>query len=470
MGTSGGAVITADYLVKGAGAVGMAFADQLFTDTDATIAIVDRHDRPGGHWNEAYPFVRLHQPAGYYGVSSTPLGTGAIDQVGLNAGFFELASGQEVLAHFDTVLRHRLLPSGRVTFLSSSEVDDDGVVTSLLSGVRTRVEHRRFVDATHSGMQVPATTPPAYAIADGVTCVPVGRLPAVAAGFAHFTVVGAGKTGMDACVWLLEQGAAPEQIRWIMPRDSWLLRRANFQPGAEHFAAFAKSIADQVTCVVEAEGVDDLFLRLEAAGELSRIDPTVTPGAYHCAVLSDPEIELLRRIGDVVRLGRVRAIHADRLELERGTIDARADSCYIDCSAAGIPTLPSTPIFAGRRITPQWMRTCQPTFSAAFIAHVEATFPDDDDRKNGVCRPIVPPTVPVDWLRMLRVQLDNRAAINATPELHAWQAETRLDAFWSTARVRLGVDQAATAHLQRYAAHVGPARARLEELLAGLGA
>jgi len=114
-------------------------------------------------------------------VSSQPLGTGSIDQTGLNAGFHKLASGHEVVAHFDAVMRHRFLPSGRVTFLSSSEVDDDGLVTSLLSGARRRADCDRFADATHSRMQVPATTPPSYTVADTVTCVPVGRLPAVAA-------------------------------------------------------------------------------------------------------------------------------------------------------------------------------------------------------------------------------------------------------------------------------------------------
>ena len=464
MWTSDSAMVKADYLIQGAGAVGMAFADQLFSDTDATMVIVDRHDRPGGHWNEAYPFVRLHQPASYYGVSSRALGTGSIDQTGPNAGFHELASGHEVVAHFDAVMRHRFLPSGRVMFLSSSEVDDDGVVTSLLSGARRRVEFDRFVDATHSKMQVPATTPPPYAVAEDVTCVPVGRLPAVAAGFDHFTVVGAGKTGMDACVWLLQQGAEPDQIRWIVPRDSWVLRRGNFQPGADHFARFCRSLADQVTAVVECDGIDDLFLRLEAAGELARVDPSVTPGAYHCAILSDGELAELRRITDVVRLGRVRSIDRERLELEQGTIAARADSCYVDCSAAGVPSRPSKPIFDGDRITLQKMRTCQPTFSAAFIAHVEATFRDDDE-KNGVCRPIEPPTVPLDWLRMLRVQLDNRRAIDAYPELQAWQTETRLDPFRKTASERIGVDEEATAHFQRYLANAGPARARLDELL-----
>jgi cation diffusion facilitator CzcD-associated flavoprotein CzcO len=70
------APIETDYLVIGAGAIGMAFVDTLLTDTDAQIVMVDRHHRPGGHWNEAYPFVRLHQPAAYYGVNSRELGQG----------------------------------------------------------------------------------------------------------------------------------------------------------------------------------------------------------------------------------------------------------------------------------------------------------------------------------------------------------------------------------------------------------
>ena len=53
------AVVEVDYLIIGAGAAGMAFADSLVTESGATIAIVDRHHRPGGHWNHAYPFVRL---------------------------------------------------------------------------------------------------------------------------------------------------------------------------------------------------------------------------------------------------------------------------------------------------------------------------------------------------------------------------------------------------------------------------
>ncbi len=93
-----------DYLIIGSGAVGMAFADVLLTETDANIIIVDKHHKPGGHWNDAYSFVTLHQPSSFYGVSSRELCGGMIDKIGLNKGLSELASGPEVMAYHDLEL------------------------------------------------------------------------------------------------------------------------------------------------------------------------------------------------------------------------------------------------------------------------------------------------------------------------------------------------------------------------------
>ncbi len=224
-----------DYLIIGGGAVGMAFADSLLTETEAsqkTIAIVDRHHRPGGHWNDAYPFVRLHQPSSSYGVSSRPLGTGAKDEVGHNKGMFELASGQEVLSHFDLVMQQRFLTSGRVHWFPMSDASDDGTVTSLLSGETTLIRAQKVVDATHSKMQVPSMHKPSFTVAREVAFIPLNALPRVAQAHDSYVVIGAGKTGMDAIIWLLDNGANPESIQWVMPRDSWLLRRGNFQPGS----------------------------------------------------------------------------------------------------------------------------------------------------------------------------------------------------------------------------------------------
>ena len=94
-------MLETDYLIVGSGAVGMAFSDILLTETDASIIIVDRYAKPGGHWNHAYPFVCLHQPSQFYGVSSKELSKGRKDRVGLNLGLYDLASGAEVSAYFD---------------------------------------------------------------------------------------------------------------------------------------------------------------------------------------------------------------------------------------------------------------------------------------------------------------------------------------------------------------------------------
>ena len=78
-------MIETDYLVVGAGATGMIFVDELLTHSNARIVMVDRRFRPGGHWNDAYPFVRLHQPSAFYGAGSRELGSRRIENRGPNA-------------------------------------------------------------------------------------------------------------------------------------------------------------------------------------------------------------------------------------------------------------------------------------------------------------------------------------------------------------------------------------------------
>src|SRR2546428_271896 len=67
-----------DYLVVGAGAMGMAFTDALIDHADVHVTLVDRRHAAGGHWQDAYPFVQLHQAPVFYGVASTVLVTGGL--------------------------------------------------------------------------------------------------------------------------------------------------------------------------------------------------------------------------------------------------------------------------------------------------------------------------------------------------------------------------------------------------------
>jgi hypothetical protein len=458
--------IAVDYLIVGAGATGMAFADTLLTETQATLAIVDRHDRPGGHWNDAYPFVRLHQPSFFYGVNSRPLGSGAIDALGPNTGLSELASGAEILAYFDAVMRQRFLPSGRVRYFPMTNLDDDETLVSRLSGQRHRIEARKIVDAAYLSPAVPATTPPAFTVAPGVTCVPVGELPRATRPGAPYVVIGAGKTGIDACLWLLENGTDPRQIRWIVPRDSWLYDRAAFQPGRENLATLIEFMANQVEALAGAESVDEVFARLEATGAVLRLDPAVKPTMHHCAIVSRAELASLRRIEQVVRLGRVRRIDAGGIVLERGEIPTTDDTVHINCSACAFAYAdkPPRPIFAGRRITLQWTRNCSPTFSAAFVAHVEAAYVSDEE-KNEICTVIPTPTDPVGWLRIMAADLPKAQQWSTRPELMAWLAGSRLDLTAGLATLA-ETDVRELAELDRYRRNLEPAMATLKNLLA----
>ncbi len=76
-------------------------------------------------------------------------------------------------------------------------------------------------------------------------------------------IVGAGKTAMDACLWLLRHGVAPQRLTWIKPRDSWLLNRAAIQPGKQFAKRVLADVSDQLAAVSRGGIVPDLFERLE---------------------------------------------------------------------------------------------------------------------------------------------------------------------------------------------------------------
>jgi hypothetical protein len=427
------AEIETDYLVVGAGAVGLAFSDTLLAEMpDAHITIVDRHGKPGGHWNDAYSFVALHQPSAFYGVNSLPLGSGHIDQIGVNAGLNELASGPEVSGYFDTVMRQRLLPSGRVRYLPMSDHLGDGRIVSLLSGTETTVAAKKIVDATYYGTTVPSTHTPKFAVADDVRLVTPNALPhlwqAKGSGPTRFVILGAGKTAMDVGVWLLGSGAAPDAIQWVMPRDSWLLNRLRTQPGIEYFNATIGGQAAQMEAFAVSETVNEVFERLEAAGVMLRIYPDQQPTMFHYATISEGEVAELQRITDVVRLGRVHSISADTMALERGAVRVAPNTLFIDCTASAVEIRPPLPIFDGNRITPQLVRVPQPAFSAALVAYVEAHYPDDA-AKNAFCRTVPFPETLGHYPMCNIVNMANQFAWSQDKALSRWIRDSRLDGF-----------------------------------------
>ena len=458
-------VLEADYLIIGSGAVGMAFADTLFHETDASIVIVDRHHGPGGHWNDAYPFVRLHQPSAYYGVNSKQLGTDGKDGSGINAGMCERATGAELVSYYEQVMQ-TFLASGRVRYFPMCDYVGDHTFKSLTSGLTQRVTVRKkIVDTTYLQTKVPSTQPPKYAIAQGVKCVPLNELPRVTQPPSGFVVVGSGKTGIDACLWLLENHVAPDAITWIMPRDAWYLNRANVQPGEEFFHQSFAAFAHEVEAVATATSMADLFEKLSKSKSLLRLDEAVTPTMFHSAIMSESEMVALQRIKNVVRLGRLQRIEQNLMVLDRGTVATDPDRLYVDCSASAIARRAIVPVFSGNTITPQFVRTVQPTFSAALTAHVEAHY-DNEAEKNELCTVIPLPDEPVDWLKMLAVNMGNQQRWAKDKALRMWIMQSRLDGFSALARSVKPTDTEKLALLQRYAQSAAPAAANLRMLLA----
>jgi hypothetical protein len=419
--------IEADYLVVGAGAMAMAFLDTLVSETEARVVVVDRNHAPGGHWTTAYPFVRLHQPSAFYGVNSLSLGRGTIDQAGWNEGLYELATGGEVCAYYDHVMRQQLLPTGRVSYFPMSEYLGAGRFVTLAGTDYTVNVTRRVVDATYMRVLVPAMRPPPYPVATGTTCVPPNDLPRLPAR-EHYVIVGAGKTGIDTCLWLLGHGIEPDRLTWIMPRDSWLLDRAAMQPGSLFADLIKARFIAQLRAISDAVSVDDLFSRLEDAGTVLRIDPAVRPTMYRCATVTQAELDQLRRIGDIVRRGHLRRIETDKMVLDDGEVAMDGRALYIDCTADGAEKRPATPIFDTDHITLQSVRGCQQIFSAALIAHVEAAYPDDI-RKNQLCAPLPHPDTDLDWVRIALADYGSQLRWLDDPDLTAWLSVVRLDLF-----------------------------------------
>ncbi|MFC7584560.1 hypothetical protein ACFQYP_13085 [Nonomuraea antimicrobica] len=177
--------------------------------------------------------------------------------------------------------------------------------------------------------------------------------------------------------------------------------------------------------IMRAESVSDLLDRLNAAGVLLRISTDERPTAFRCATVSQAELEQLRKIENVVRFGRVKRITETDIELDGGTIPASHRALYVDCTADAAKQLPIVPIFQDGLITLQSVRVCQPVFSAALIAHVEATYPDDFV-KNELC-PVTPnPKTDADWLRFALSINSEQLRWSGNDDIGTWMQTSRL--------------------------------------------
>jgi hypothetical protein len=461
--------IETDYLVIGAGAAGMAFADALIAASGAEVVLVDRRHGPGGHWHDAYPFVRLHGPSALYGVNSRPLGSDVIDRDGQNAGYYPRATAAEICAYYQQVLDEQLLASGRVRFFGMSDYSaarDGHQFTSRLTGQTTTIRVRkRVVDARYLEPSIPATHVPPFGIESGTRLIPVNDLARLSSQASGFTILGGGKTAIDACLWLLGAGVPPDAIRWVRPRDAWLLDRT-FQQPLELLPRLIEGVSLYLEAAAQADDLTDLFRRLEACCQLIRLDPGTEPTTFRCATVSQDELVSLRSIENVIRLGRVTRVGPDQITLAGGSIPADRGQVHVDCSAAGLRTKPARPVFSDGLITLQQIRACQPVFSAALTGHIEATC-GDDARKNLICPANQYPDAAADWVPLTYIAQRAEIIWATDPDVSAWMQRSRLNATRGIGDHQ--GDPLMDSALTRLFTNIEPAISNLETLMAGTG-
>lgn len=381
-----------DYLIIGAGATGLAFADEMLNSSkSARIIMVDRRAKPGGHWNDAYDFVKLHQPSAYYGVNSEQLGQ---DKWGLASKF-------QILAYYERIIK-KLEATGRFHFFPLCNYKGDGQFSSLISSdLQYQITYKKLVDATYLNVKIPLNTPPNYQIDKDLPLVPVNGLTTLKKAYQNYMIIGAGKTGIDAIHYLLDLGVHPEQLIWVISNDCWWLNRREVAP-----FNVADGLLAQMKAIKTEKTPADIFLALEKEDRMLRLDPKVLPTKYRCATINKAELAQLRRVKNTIRKGRIINIGQEKIAFTKGHITTPPHTLYIDCSARGLSHSHTRPIFQGQTITLQPITVCQPTFGSAAIAKIELAF-EENSVKNERFQAVATCENTVDLISRLALSLSN---------------------------------------------------------------
>jgi len=247
-----------------------------------------------------------------------------------------------------------------------------------------------------------------------------------------------------------------------------MLYRQNTQPTQEFFANTIGAQAAQFEAIAQATSIEDMFDRLEAAGYFVRLDPDVRPSMFHGATISQLELGALRRVKNIIRLGRVKSIEETEIVLEKGSVPTGPGYVHVDCSASAITNMEMKPVFEGPLITPQTVRSYQPVFSAAFIAHIEASITDEAE-KNRLCAVVPLPNADTDYLRLTAAFMMNQFNWSQNPEIRTWLLNNRLDGFSQMVRDIAPDDSDKQAILKRLRDNAPLAMGKLQQFIAQLG-
>jgi len=249
-----------------------------------------------------------------------------------------------MLEYYQVVLQD-LIDTGRVRFFPESSYFNKMIRSA--TGKVWSVKARKIVWANCG--EVPSKSPMPLPCLQGAgvnVCSPDD--PAVLSHAPEYLVVGAGKSAVEALLWLLKKGIDPETITWVLPHESyWLQERV---PPAT------------------------------PSGKVRTVQPQAQSSKFQCAALSNQELKDLGLVTNIVRLGLVMGAEPGRLLFERGEVPLQTGSVVLDCSES-LQDHKEVPIWQPGKLVLQCLSNCKRAKSSALIAAIELQ-PGTDEEKN----------------------------------------------------------------------------------------
>jgi len=310
-----------DYLVVGAGAAPLAFIDTILTELpQSKVILIDKKAVPGGQWVDAYGYVHLHQPSLVYGLSSKQLEGNWLK---LMLSEFTLpwkhrASKKEILKYYGGFVNKKVeskqlewYPNTTYDFEKKDNSVQDGIhyFNSADGSVSYEVKvNSKLVDGTQGECVIPHKSPLQFPVDGGVRVMTPNQIYDAVQEKGDkrsellknkFVVLGAGKTGMDAVVYLQRKMKVdPSNIAWVISKDVWMFNGGGSGNPFDWPKYMAKFNNDK----------EKAALALEEKGDFVRIDKTIIPTVFRFPVIQPDEFELLKNVKTIIRKGRVTAI------------------------------------------------------------------------------------------------------------------------------------------------------------------
>ena len=219
-----------DLCIVGAGYAGLnaAFVASQYLPATARVLILDKHQKPGGMWNDAYSYVRLHQPYRMFTAGNIPWT--------LKRERSYLATRDEVAAHLGHcfgVISQRFDVDARWGWecLDRSEDAESVVVTARgTDGEVQTFRAARFIEAT--GFNVESNDPLPLSSQQVRSIAPRELENSGLFSKDHTDpvwIIGSGKTAMDTIVALLQANPA-RRIGMVTGTGSYFFSRNDIIP------------------------------------------------------------------------------------------------------------------------------------------------------------------------------------------------------------------------------------------------